>query len=118
MDFAVISIEKVKDALARALALGQDRKAAMHAAAQSLGITVEAVREAIDISDSAAAAAALDCRALQPREPSIDYRQVDDVRMMRQSPQCAGFARPLSGAAKAIRSRMLGAAQPSGDAPA
>lgn len=117
MDFTVISIEKVKAAHARALALGQDREAAMHAAAQALAITVEAVREAIEISDSAAPAEP-GGRALQPLEPSIDYWQVDDVRMMRQSPQCAGFARPLNGADKAIRSRMLGAAQPSEDAPA
>lgn len=57
MDFAVISIEKVKDALARALALGQDQDqdAAERAAAQALGITVEAVRDAVAISEDAPA---------------------------------------------------------------
>lgn len=45
MDFTVIPIQKVKAAFARALALNADREAAARAAAQALGITVEAVRE-------------------------------------------------------------------------
>jgi hypothetical protein len=44
MDFAVYPIEKVKAAFARALTLNPDREAAASAAAQALGITVEAVR--------------------------------------------------------------------------
>lgn len=50
MDYTVYSIKQVKDAIARALALGRDQKAAERAAAQALGITVEAVREAFAIS--------------------------------------------------------------------
>jgi len=53
MDFTVISIEKVKEAFARALALGQGQEAAERAAAQALGITVEAVRDAVAISEDA-----------------------------------------------------------------
>ena len=117
MDFTVISIEKVKAALARAVAFGHDQDAAERAAAQALGITVEAVRDAIEISDSTAAMEPAG-RALQPLETSIDNWQLDNIQMMRQSPQCAGFARPLNRAASAIRSRMLGAAQSSEDAPA
>lgn len=45
MDFTVIPIEKVKTAFARALTLNADRETAARAAAQALGITVEAVRE-------------------------------------------------------------------------
>lgn len=52
MDFAVIPIEKVKAAFARALALNPDREAAARAAAQSLGITVEAVLEVVEITTS------------------------------------------------------------------
>ncbi|CAA2106119.1 hypothetical protein [Variovorax paradoxus] len=48
MDFAVIPIEKVKAAFARALALNADREAAARAAAQALGITPEAVCEVVD----------------------------------------------------------------------
>jgi hypothetical protein len=47
MDFAVYPIEKVKAAFARALTLNPDREAAASAAAQALGITVEAVREVV-----------------------------------------------------------------------
>lgn len=47
MDFAVIPIEKVMAAFARALAMNSDREAATCAAAQALGITVEAVREVV-----------------------------------------------------------------------
>lgn len=47
MDFAVIPIEKVMAAFARALNLNPDREAAARAAAQALGITVEAVREVV-----------------------------------------------------------------------
>lgn len=51
MDHAVYSIEKVREAVARALILGAGRETAVHAAAQSLGISVEAVREALAISE-------------------------------------------------------------------
>lgn len=51
MDHAVYPIEKVKAAFARALDLNPDREAAAAAAAQSLGITVEAVRDAVAISE-------------------------------------------------------------------
>ena len=47
MDFTVIPIEKVMAAFARAVALHPDREAAMRVAAQTLGITVEAVREVV-----------------------------------------------------------------------
>jgi len=47
MDFTVIPIEKVKAAFARALDLSGDHDVAARAAAQSLGITVEAVREVV-----------------------------------------------------------------------
>ncbi|CAN7457449.1 hypothetical protein LJR099_003079 [Variovorax paradoxus] len=47
MDFSVIPIEKVVAAFARAIALHPDRDAAMRAAAQTLGITVEAVRNVV-----------------------------------------------------------------------
>lgn len=47
MDFTVIPIEKVMAAFARAVALHPDRDAAMRAAAQTLGITVETVREVV-----------------------------------------------------------------------
>lgn len=43
MDFAVIPIQKVHAAFARALDLNPDREAAACAAAQALGITAEAV---------------------------------------------------------------------------
>lgn len=48
MDFTVIPIQKVTAAFARALALNADREAAARAAAQALGITVEAVREVVN----------------------------------------------------------------------
>jgi hypothetical protein len=48
MDFAVIPVEKVKAAFARALALNPDREAAARGAAQALAITPEAVREVVD----------------------------------------------------------------------
>ncbi|MDP9992020.1 hypothetical protein J2W28_001048 [Variovorax boronicumulans] len=86
MDFTVIPIEKVKAAFARALALNPDREAAARAAAQALGIPVETVREALAINSDAATPAVL--------KPLIDW-QVDDVRMMYQSPPCAAFSRPL-----------------------
>jgi len=47
MDFTVIPIEKVMAAFARAIALHPDREAAMRVAAQTLGITVETVREVV-----------------------------------------------------------------------
>jgi hypothetical protein len=60
MDFAVIPIEKVKAAFARALALSPDREApdreaAARAAAQELGITAEAVREVVETTTSTTA---------------------------------------------------------------
>jgi hypothetical protein len=55
MDFAVIPIEKVKAAFARALALNPDREAAARAAAQALCITAEAVREVVSVIDGATA---------------------------------------------------------------
>lgn len=55
MDYTVYPIKQVKDALARALALGRDQEAAERAAAQALGITVEAVRDAVAISEDAPA---------------------------------------------------------------
>jgi hypothetical protein len=56
MDFAVIPIKNVQDAFARALALNSDREAAARAAAQALGITVDAVREVVATSQEAHAA--------------------------------------------------------------
>ena len=53
MDHAVFSIEKVKEAVARAMALGADRETALLSAAQSLCIDVESVREALAISEAA-----------------------------------------------------------------
>lgn len=47
MDFTIVPVEKVHAAFARALRLNLDREAAAQAAAQALGITVEAVREVI-----------------------------------------------------------------------
>jgi hypothetical protein len=47
MDFIVIPIEKVQGAFERALELNPDREVAAFAAAQALGITVDAVREAV-----------------------------------------------------------------------
>ncbi|WP_418145527.1 hypothetical protein ABL850_15815 [Variovorax paradoxus] len=55
MDFTVIPIEKVKAAFARALRLNPDREAAALAAAQALGITVEAVREVVEPQEAHAA---------------------------------------------------------------
>jgi len=55
MDFTVIPIEKVKAAFARALALSGDSDVAARAAAQSLGITVEAVREVVESTSEATA---------------------------------------------------------------
>jgi hypothetical protein len=55
MDFTVIPIEKVKAAFARALDLTPDRDIAVSAAAQSLGITVEAVREVVEPQEAHAA---------------------------------------------------------------
>jgi hypothetical protein len=53
MDHAVYSIEKVREAVARALNLGAMQEAAERSAAQALGISVEAVREALAISEAA-----------------------------------------------------------------
>lgn len=53
MDFTVIPIEKVKAAFARALILSGDHDVAARAAAQSLGITVEAVREVVEQQEAA-----------------------------------------------------------------
>ena len=53
MDFTVIPIEKVRAALARALALHADREEAIRVAAQSLGIAVESVRDVADAETSA-----------------------------------------------------------------
>lgn len=47
MDFPIVPREKVKAAFARALALNPDREVAARVAAQSLGITAEAVREVV-----------------------------------------------------------------------
>lgn len=56
MDFAVIPIENVMAAFARALAMNSDREAAARAAAQALGITVEAVREVVSQIEEAQSA--------------------------------------------------------------
>lgn len=55
MDFTVIPIEKVMAAFARAVALHPDREAAMRVTAQTLGITVEAVREVVSNHQTEAA---------------------------------------------------------------
>ena len=89
MDFTVIPIEKVKAAFARAVAMNPDPEEAARAAAQALGITDETVREVMGISDDARPP-----MAIQPHKPIIDW-QVDEVRMMYESPPCAGFARRL-----------------------
>lgn len=47
MDHAVYPIAKVVAAFARAITLNPDREAALRAAAQDLGITEEAVRDAL-----------------------------------------------------------------------
>lgn len=94
MDFAVIPIEKVMAAFARALAMNSDREAAARAAAQALGITVEAVREVVD----RATPVTMDC------ELSVGLSVWQDapmpfgpVTVMHGSPDCVGFAHPLSG---------------------
>lgn len=53
MDHAVYSIEKVREAVARAVALGAGQEAAERSAAQALGIPAEAVREALALSEMA-----------------------------------------------------------------
>lgn len=55
MDFTVMPIQRVHDALARALALHPDREAAIRTAAQSLEIPVETVREVADQTSARAA---------------------------------------------------------------
>lgn len=55
MDFTVIPIEKVKAAFARAFELNPDHYAACAAAAQSLGVTTDAVYEVVGSDPSAAA---------------------------------------------------------------
>lgn len=55
MDFTVIPIEKVMAAFARAVALHPDREAAMRVAAQTLGITYEAVRDVVTAHTTEAA---------------------------------------------------------------
>jgi hypothetical protein len=49
----IVSIEKVRAAYARALALSRDHEAACAAAAQALGIAVESVRDAIAMESAA-----------------------------------------------------------------
>lgn len=51
MDHAVISIEKVREAVARAITLGATLEAAERSAAHALGIAVESVRDALAISE-------------------------------------------------------------------
>lgn len=51
MDFEILTIEKIQGAFERALELSSDRDLAMRAAAQSLNIPVESVRDALAISE-------------------------------------------------------------------
>lgn len=55
MDHTVLSIEKILAAYERARALDRDHDAACAAAAQSLGIPVESVRDAIAMVQGAGA---------------------------------------------------------------
>lgn len=55
MDHAVYSIEKVRGAVERAVALGAPQAEAERSAAQALGITVEAVREVVETASEVTA---------------------------------------------------------------
>jgi len=50
----IVSIERVRAAVERALQLQPDLEAAVHAVAQALGLTVEAVLQALECQEQAA----------------------------------------------------------------
>lgn len=94
MDFTILPIEKVQATFERALELDSDHEIAVRATAQALGITVEAVREVVGLATPMVELRVLGYgltpspTARPPRSP---------VSMYHGSPDCAGYAHPLSG---------------------